>query len=390
VTPLIEGAVAVHLTVTGDTVRAARVAVQRPTSAAGALAGRTVAEALRLVPLLYSICGTAQGVAAVEACEAALGRPSAAPHHAARALLVLGETASSHAWQACMDWPRLLGEAPRPQDLAPLRAAATALAPALYPRRDAITPGGGALRPDRATLTATIDRLRAEIARVIFDGAPLPATPDGLAAWAADSATPAGRLLARVLAPDLAGFGASDVAALPDLPPSWFGDRLAADSGFSARPHRDGAPAVTGPLARTTDHPMVASLLARSGPGLAAHFAARLVELAGLPERMAALLDHLVPADPAADEAGTGTGAGAGAGMVETARGRLAHWVRIADGRIADYRTVAPTEWNFAADGPLARGLTGAPANPGPAGRAALLVAALDPCVRATITVEEG
>jgi len=382
----IEGAVTVHLTVAGGTVRAARVAVQRPTSAAGALAGRTVAEALRLVPLLYSVCGMAQGVAAVEACEAALGAAPDAPHRAARTLLVLGETAGSHAWQACMDWPRLLGEAPRPQDLAPLRAAVAALMPALYPQRDAITPGGGTLRPDAAALATAIDRLRAGIAHAVFGGAPAPEAPDDLAAWAADGATVAARLMAKVLTPDLAGFGGCDVAALPDLPPSWFAERLAADPGFSARPHRDGAPAITGPLARTVDHPLVAALVTRSGAGLAAHFAARLVELAGLADRMAALLDRLAPAGPAPARAGGGTGAGA----VETARGRLAHWVRIADGRIADYRTVAPTEWNFASDGPLARGLTSAPAGVDPAGRAALLVAALDPCVRAAVTVEEA
>ncbi|MGQ9365957.1 nickel-dependent hydrogenase large subunit [Azospirillum sp. A39] len=379
-----EGAVVVRLHTAAGTVRDARVAVRRPTAAARALTGRTVAETLRLVPLLYSVCGTAQGVAAVAAAEAALDlRPDPA-HAAARELLVLAETAASHAWQALMDWPRLLGEASCGRELAPLRAAAAALTPALYPAGDALRPGGGGLRPDRPALHAAVDRIEGGVAAAVLGGAPAPADAESLAAWAAAGATPAARLLARALAPDGAAFGAAAVAPLPDLPAAWFAERLAGDPGFSARPHNDGAPALTGPFARMADHPVVAALTRRHGAGIAAHFAARLVELAALPGRLRAGVDALGPADPAGTEdAGTGTGTG----VVETARGRLAHWLRLEDGRVADYRTVAPTEWNFAADGALARGLAGVAADAGLHGRATLLVAALDPCVAADVAV---
>ena len=66
--------------------------------------------------------------------------------------------------------------------------------------------------------------------------------------------------------------------------------------------------------------------------------------------------------------------------MVETSRGLLAHVVTLERGVVKRWRTVAPTEWNFHPEGPLASALRGLPAE-GLAEQAALAVTALDPCV---------
>ncbi|MFA5123643.1 nickel-dependent hydrogenase large subunit [Zavarzinia sp.] len=70
--------------------------------------------------------------------------------------------------------------------------------------------------------------------------------------------------------------------------------------------------------------------------------------------------------------------------MVETARGLLMHEIVLDGERIADYFIVAPTEWNFHPQGPLAGWLMGRAANDREAVQrfAARAVAALDPCVR--------
>ncbi|WP_431859040.1 nickel-dependent hydrogenase large subunit [Azospirillum sp.] len=377
-----EGSVAIRLTVSGGTVRAARVAVHRPTDVAAALRGKTVAEALRLIPLLFSVCGMAQGIAALSACEAALGLEPAPGHRTARTLLVLAETLASHAWNIFMDGPHRLGEPPAPQHLATLRAVTAGILPALYPERDHLRPGGGTLRPNRASLATAVARLDAHVAQTMLGGAPFPAEFDDLATWAGQGATPAARLLRRAL--DAPGFGACAVAPLADRPAAWYARRLTADPGFGARPHDGGAPAHTGPLARMADQPPVTGILERFGSGLAAHATARLAELAGLPARIAELAEEVAPAGPGVER----TAPGEGAGVVETARGRLAHWVRLEQGRIADYRTAAPTEWNFHPDGPLARGLVGASDSVDLLERAGLLAAALDPCVAFGIDVE--
>lgn len=360
------GRVELRLSLAAGRVDRADVAVKRPVGAVRALAGRPVAEALRLVPLLFAVCGTAQGVAAVSACEAAMGVEPSPPQAAARALLALGEQAQSHAWHALVDGPRLLGEPVDAAGLARLRKAFDALTRALRAEPGWLRPGGGPIAPDRAALAAAIDGAEEALIAAVFGGGP-PADPDAITVWASAGATAAARLAARMLRD--AAFGAAGVEPLPDLPAGWFAERLSADPGFAERPTLDGRPAVTGPLARRG---------IPDGSGLAAHAVARLAEIAALPGRLRALLPDLAddtgrPAPDAAE--------GAGAGVVETARGRLAHWVRLERGRVAAFRSVAPTEWNFHPDGALARGLTGAEAGPGLEERVRLLVTALDPCV---------
>jgi uptake hydrogenase large subunit len=389
----VEGAVSVRLSVADNAVDRAEVAIRRPVAVARALIGRRPEEAARVIPLLYSLCGTAQGLAAAQACEAALGL-DASDHEAARGLTLDAECADAHGWQAAMEWPRLLGEHPDTHSLIALRDALPMVEESLYPAGDALRPGGGDLQPNGPALSHALDRVADWFATQVFAGS-LPADAGELADWAARGATMAARFTARLLAPDLAAHGAVGVAALTERAPSWFAARLSADPGFSSRPHKDGSPAHTGPLARRADHPLVASVQAAHGVGVVALMAARLADMAELPHRMADAIRRIgppsmgQPSTPATDPAPQPPGVGCG--VVETARGTLAHWLRLgADGRIADYRTVAPTEWNFAPDGPLARGLIGLPGGPDVVERAGLLVALLDPCVACAVTVAEA
>jgi uptake hydrogenase large subunit len=385
----VEGAVSVRLSVVDNAVRQAEVAVRRPIAVARALIGRRPEEAARVIPLLYSLCGTAQGLAAAQACEAALDL-DASGHAVARGLTLDAECADAHGWQAAMEWPQLMGERPDPHGLIALRDTLPTVEESLYPAGDALRPGGGDLQPNDAALSHALDRIADWFATQVFAGS-TPADADELADWAARGATVAARLTARLLAPDLAPHGMIGVAALTERVPSWFAARLAADPGFSSRPHHDGSPAHTGPLARHADHPLVASVQAAHGVGVVALMAARLADMAELPRRMAAAIRQIgQPASSTKAETETAP-PGVGCGVVETARGTLAHWLRLgADGRIADYRTVAPTEWNFAPDGPLARGLIGLPGGSDVVARAGLLVALLDPCVACAVTVSEG
>jgi Ni,Fe-hydrogenase I large subunit len=77
-------------------------------------------------------------------------------------------------------------------------------------------------------------------------------------------------------------------------------------------------------------------------------------------------------------------GPGHGRALVDTARGLLMHEIALDGDRIADYFIVAPTEWNFHPQGPLAGWLMGRDAVDREAltAFAARAVAALDPCVR--------
>jgi Ni,Fe-hydrogenase I large subunit len=118
-------------------------------------------------------------------------------------------------------------------------------------------------------------------------------------------------------------------------------------------------------------HPLVAATVTQWGKGVGARLAARLVELAAA----------LGMAD--GRHGAKRLGDGAGLSWVETPRGLLLHRVVLEGERIAAYRIVAPTEWNFHPSGAFSRGAVGIPA--GHAGRleqdVRWLVASLDPCV---------
>lgn len=96
----------IHLALHLDDGRVADVDLRlRRPAAAGAMRGRTADEAVRLLPLLYSVCGAAQAVAARLAVAAARGEELAAGVDAA----VLAEARREHLWRLLLDWPDLLG-----------------------------------------------------------------------------------------------------------------------------------------------------------------------------------------------------------------------------------------------------------------------------------------
>src|ERR1017187_4182898 len=97
------GRVRVRLRVDGDVVDAVEVASVRP-SVARALRGRLADEVVALLPLLYSLCGKAQGLAARLALAAARGEGTNArgDEEAAR------EIAGEHLWRLLVDWPNVL------------------------------------------------------------------------------------------------------------------------------------------------------------------------------------------------------------------------------------------------------------------------------------------
>ena len=83
---------------------------------------------------------------------------------------------------------------------------------------------------------------------------------------------------------------------------------------------------------------------------------------------------------------------GVGLAQVQAARGLLVHRVAIQAGRVADYRILAPTEWNFHPQGAAALGLATLPdADDETLQRiGGLFVTALDPCVAYDLRIAPG
>ena len=144
------------------------ISCERP-ALARLLNGRDAAQAVALVPLVYALCGQAQGIAARAALAAARGAAMATQVDAT----ALAEAAREHAWKLFVDWPgqlelapdaaffvRLLRTAPEQRDELP-----DALAAHELPARLAAAAGKGAMaelfaRRLKARLMALGDWLR--------------------------------------------------------------------------------------------------------------------------------------------------------------------------------------------------------------------------------------
>ena len=251
--------------------------------------------------------------------------------------------ADSHAWQIAMEWPRLIGAAPDPSLLSPLRKATTALAPALYPSHDWTRPGGGTLSPDADKLSDAGLSISTAIGRLIGNSFSTLRNADDLHRWSRDSTTPAARLISRILTDDMADFGRSGVTTLPDPPADWFAPRLTSTSDFSNQPHLDGTPAETGAMHRMAASPLIADLKQRHGNGLLSRFAAKLMELASLPVRLSALSGYLSPEHPGTTPSHP---TGSGAGIADTARGRSptgSRWNRVSSRTSGPWRRMNGT-----------------------------------------------
>jgi hypothetical protein len=336
----------------------------RPVLAARGFSGRRPAEVVSALPLVYSVCGIAQAVAAAEACESALGCSVGERQRRARALLVAAETAREQLSRVFLEWPKWLG---RPPEVSAARTAIDlppTLRRALSGRNDPLALGHQTLAIDSAQCATVCASLSDLLEAHVFGTSPAEwqqiADEAALRAWAAVTGTTPARMIRRVFAEAWPAFGRSAVAALPELPLSALKERLLGEGSetFLAQPSWQDEPRETSVFTRWHHSPLVRALAARYGSGVMARLAARLVELAASPAHLRQCLGTVARADSGAEP--PTRAAGVGIGQVEAARGRLVHCAEIEQGRVRRYRILAPTEWNFHPRGAFAQGLLGA------------------------------
>jgi coenzyme F420-reducing hydrogenase alpha subunit len=374
----LEGRIDIRLIRKGETVTDVEIRSSRPQLAQRLMAGRGPEEAADLAGLIFSLCGKAQRVAAQAACEAALGLSPGPDVLRQREYQVLVERAQEHAWRLLLDWPEQAGRGPDMPGLLALRQAAESLRYGAYESGGPLA-GAGA---EPARFTKALEEL---LEAKLLGESPtswLGRDLAGFDAWRRDRATLVAKLFADLgEGPDL---GLSRAPLLPPLAglDSVFAARLARqvldDAAYCAAPLWNDEPAETGAVARMSKHPALAGWIAQRGRGTGARLLARLLELAELPQRLAAAS---APSDGPLVVRSWTLGENVGMAGVETSRGLLFHVVRLRDDRVVDYRILAPTEWNFHPAGPLAQALAGLDAGPGLEARARLVSQSLDPCV---------
>jgi uptake hydrogenase large subunit len=377
----IEGELIVRLDCEGNRIRKVTVQSTRPMLAARVLKGKTARDAAATVPMLFSICGVAQSSAAVGALAAA-GAKGLDADMGSRDRDVMLESLQDAFRHLLIDWPDAMGGEPC---AAPVAAARREIASCAL--------DGAMRRIDAQAMRALGTRLSAIAAEAIF-GMPVTAwlelaKVDALRAWCANGGTFVAIMLGQLFARD-STLGKS---AIPLMPPAQrdtlvrvIVPALRAEPQFARAPTWGGAPVETGALARMRNEPLVAAMHEQFGSAVVTRIVARLVEL-GLLILELTKKRARTEAPPRIQRMSIGDGEGLAA--VETARGLLLHRAHVHAERVVDYQIVAPTEWNFHANGALVRGLEGLEGDDDRRllRNAQLAVHALDPCVAFRVEV---
>ena len=366
----------------GRTARA-EIRSSRPRSLASIFVGRQAADAVRMLPQLYSVCAIAQGAAAATACEQAAGINTASATALARQLLVDAETWREHLLRILLDWqPDTAGISTRlPAVMRPLPELLARLS-----RQDSPLTLGAGSALDPVELLTVVETMEAISGDMVFGEPPerflARESLADLETWCLAGATPAAQALGDILAQGWQSAGNGRTSFLPAIPDEELLARLLADDSlpFAAKPAWQGLPRETTPYSRQAERPLVRALAAHCGNGLVTRMTALLVEVATLPVGMRATLASSRRRTHACRSQ---VPVGCGVAQIEAARGRLAHAVEIVDGTVTRYGILAPTEWNFHADGTAARALENlnAAEAEGLTRQADLLIHAIDPCV---------
>ncbi|MCP5038696.1 MAG: hypothetical protein GY945_13975 [Rhodobacteraceae bacterium] len=310
----------------------------RPTNSAWMFIGKPVERVTRSIGAVYSLCGSAQTIAALMAVENALAISVGPEVRAARDLLRLSEMLTQTAMRLCLHWPSVLGLKPEPKLVRDCLATEQAFETYVMGGPDWKTPGAGLPKPDTAA-NEVMEGLTNSIGET--------------------------KALTHAIRSGLNALGLQSFGALTG----------------GARPEQ-------GALTRNWTHEAVINARFDHGVGLLARLEASLADLNTIPKKMRAALDDL-EGSPATSCIQT---TGEGFARVETARGTLTHQISIKDNKIIAYRIDAPTEANFHSDGPVRQGLLEADASDISAltQAAQLHILAIDPCVEFHVEVDDA
>ena len=355
----------------------ARIHSERPLLASRLFEGKPLEKSLPLIPSLFSVCGQAQSVAAIRAVESSLGFQTSKAAETQRNLLVLIEGIREHLWRLLIDWPEMLGLARNAQQLAPLNQALTQLLASLNPDKHLTSLPRPNYSPADLPLPLTNQwhEARAAILSALYSQADV--SLDNISIF--NDGLP-GRLLETTLTLGWESIGDLSLPALPLLPVDLLASKLSGPDNdrFIARPNWGDTCYETGPYARQTAHTAVIAARQQFGDGAYARMVARIAELLQWIRDVDNCLSNGVSNTDYAETSGQ-----TGICQLEAVRGRLVHSMSVKDNHIAQFRILAPTEWNFHPQGVLAQMLSSLKPDEQAIlkQQAGLLIKLIDPCV---------
>jgi uptake hydrogenase large subunit len=323
----------------GDAGLSATLSRHGPSNVLELAHGRTLDESVRLAGMFFPICPRAHQAAALDAAEHAAGVILPDGQATAREALVLAEAVAACVWRGGLNWPKLIAAPALHESVKKAREASQEIETHLFEDKWARA-GGAKLKIDWPELAAAFRKLSACVLDIARLEMPVIRAAERALGMASLSACPqlGGELLDPGHQPDEGTAEETPRSAIdPHVrrfrPADWFCAQL--DHAF----------------ALTADLRDRLSALGSDAPVV-------------LPERWS----------------------GTGIGIAKTARGRLRHVMSVEDARVSAWRAAAPTDWNFAPQGPVVHYLNGLDVER-PEAAASWIVAALDPCAPCSVSL---
>lgn len=362
------GKLKITLSCDNGKVRKVEIESTRPLHTNRLFIGKTPEQTLKILPLLFNVCGVAQSFAAFQA----LGIAQNSAETAARNLLLNVEIVREHCW-----WLLIHTDKAR---LAPFLKYVTDFKKALFVDGDAFSLNSQLeinheqLNGLHIQLETDLDALFLNQRQRFLDAK----NKDDLQVWLNDNASIPALLLRDLQANNYQDLGRCVLRLLPKLTDS---DLL--ESFNSQTPTWKNECCETSCLNRQQAQPLIADLLEKYGNGLITRLTSRLFELATMPNVLRQnFIDIQTPSNQTQNKTG--------AAQIQASRGLLIHKVELENGVIANYQIVAPTEWNFQRGGVAALSLQSLSARDTTTLRqhAALIINAIDPCVGFELVID--
>ncbi len=350
-------------------VRGVEVKSTRP-QAYRLLKGKLIKDAIQMIPLLYSVCGKAQHAAAIAAASAAQGIDLKSDTLFERE--VACEAMQEHLWRLLLDWPKLLGLPLHQQQFI-----------SWYNTLKEISKGHGSAKNLLGELHQVLLGMSAAEWKQIDNFVTLEE-------WQSRGQGLLAPLLI-ALAIEEEKFEFAGKVEQTELMPIWSASEILQlfknnfNNQFAAEPQFGEKQMETGALAQNQQVPLLREVLKKNPERIQARLIARIIDLLDSAESLVlGNLPGLVQSLSASNSSGLS--------VVKTARGMLLHYVRIESDHIAEYFTVAPTEWNFHPRGTLVNGLIGLKENDAERllRTAKTFVLSLDPCVEYEIGISHA
>jgi hypothetical protein len=340
----------------------------RPLHTSRLFIGKTPEQTLKILPLLFNVCGVAQSFAAFQA----LGIAQNSAETAARNLLLNVEIIREHCW-----WLLINTDKAR---LAPFLKYVADFKKALFVGSDAFSLNSkleinyeqldGLIVP----LETDLDALFLNQRQCFLDAK----NEDDLQVWLNDNVSIPANLLRDLQSNNYQDLGRCVLRLLLNLT-----DLDLLESFNSQTPTWQNECCETSCLNRQQTQPLIADLFEKYGNGLMTRLVSRLFELAAMPNVLRQnFIDIQTPSNQTQNKTG--------AAQIQASRGLLIHKVELENGVIANYQIVAPTEWNFQRGGVAELSLQTLDAHDTTTLRqhAALIINTIDPCVGFELVID--